>query len=165
MTYNPSGIFSQPPSKLVKWGNFILLFIAFSLFSVTYFVRLPETISGNIEIFIKNDFRKNLKNNSSFYGIAKINIKYITKIYNGQRVIVKLNDLPFQEYGVWEGEIVNLSKSSDSHMCQATILLFRNEKITNFILSLPFYPDFSGNFTVILKNDRAINLIIKGLNL
>lgn len=46
----------------------------------------------------------------NFYGYLKIPLTNSGKIKKGQKVIIKLNDYPHNEYGVLNGVIINLSK-------------------------------------------------------
>lgn len=47
-------VFSQPPNKLVIWGNAFILIILFLILIFSYFVKIPEYVNSNIIIESNN---------------------------------------------------------------------------------------------------------------
>lgn len=70
------------------------------------YVKPSQMVSRGMFIckIIRNDFQK--------YGLVYLQNKDISTIKVGQPVFIKFDAFPYQEYGVQEGEIINVSKDT-----------------------------------------------------
>lgn len=88
------------------------------------------------------------------------------KVEIGQRVNVKLDNYPYMEYGILEGEVVNISMvpvvTEQGSYYTAEIML-KDKLMTNYKKDLPFNQGMQGVGEVITKDRRLIERLIQPL--
>ena len=88
------------------------------------------------------------------------------KVEVGQRVNIKLDNYPYMEFGLLEGEVSNISMvpvaSEDGGYYTAEIVLTQ-KLITNYKKELPFNQEMQGVAEIITKDRRLIERLIDPL--
>ena len=90
------------------------------------------------------------------YNSGKINI--------GQKVIVKLDNYRFQEFGVIVGRVYNISLAPDLNGNYYVEVIFKNELKTNFNKIIPFDKELKGNAQIVTQDLRLIERFFQQLN-
>ena len=106
------------------------------------------------------------ENEKEIIGKATVPIAGAGKVEVGQRVNIKLDNYPYMEYGLLEGNITNISMvpvtTSEGGYYTAEIKLINN-LITNYKKELPFNQEMQGNAEIITKDRRLIERLIEPL--
>tara|TARA_R110002020_G_scaffold475301_1_gene709516 strand:- start:10132 stop:11436 length:1305 start_codon:yes stop_codon:yes gene_type:complete len=92
------------------------------------------------------------ENKNDLIGKLKINPKNSGKIKLGQKVLIKLENYSFQQYGTLEGKVKNISISTDE---QGNYLVFAdipNGAITSYNKEIDLNQELYGNAEIITEN-------------
>ncbi len=99
-------------------------------------------------------------------GKATIPIAGAGKVEVGQKVNIKLDNYPYMEYGLLEGNITNISMvpvtTEKGGYYTAEISLINN-LVTNYKKELPFNQEMQGNAEIITKDRRLIERLVEPL--
>lgn len=130
---------------------------------------LQSPISGTISfnrfieknIFVKSDdnlFTIIPKNTGKIEGQAIMPIVRSGKVKKGQRINIKLNNFPYQEYGMLIGEIegISLTPLNDNYIVK---VILPNGLKTTYGKELPFNQKMKGNAEIITEDLRLIERI------
>ena len=83
-----------------------------------------------------------------------------------QRVNIKLDNFPYMEFGMLEGEISNISMvpvTNDLGTYYPADIILRNGLVTNYKKELPFNQEMQGNAEIITKDRRLIQRLVEPL--
>lgn len=80
------------------------------------------------------------------------------KIQSGQRVNVRLDNYPFHEYGMLEGEVIGTSRVPQQNQYQVEVR-FPNGLMTSYKRTLDFAPEMSGGAEIVTEKKRLIERI------
>lgn len=130
---------------------------------------LQSPISGTISFnrfiekntFVKSDdnlFTIIPKNTGKIEGQAVMPIVRSGKVKKGQRVNIKLNNFPYQEYGMLIGQVeeISLTPLNDNYIVKVVL---PNDLKTTYRKELPFNQKMKGNAEIITEDLRLIERI------
>ncbi|WP_299136867.1 hypothetical protein [uncultured Tenacibaculum sp.] len=92
--------------------------------------------------------------NTSFYALAQVPFIGAGKIENKQRTVLKLNDYPYREYGVINGNVSELNTVSGEKFYLAKVVLNEN-KLSSYGKQIELQENMTGVCEIITK-DRSI---------
>jgi multidrug resistance efflux pump len=93
---------------------------------------------------------------SSPVGKALLPVQGSGKVKQGQRVNVRLNNFPYQEFGYLEGVVKNISNTPDSKSMYVVEIRFPKGLTTNYGKKLPITRQMEGSAEIITKDIRLI---------
>jgi len=136
-----------------------------------YVVKSNESGLASFAIFLEENM--NVSSNQQLMSvipkgtehlIGKMNIGFTGagKIKPGQKVNIKLNDFPYLEYGIIEGEVSTLSQVAGEKYYMGTVSLPKG-LTTNNGFEIPYKQDMSGTVEIITENMRFLSRLIKPL--
>lgn len=99
-------------------------------------------------------------------GRAIIPVKGAGKIEMGQRVNIKLDNYPYMEFGILEGDIVNISMvpvTNEQGSYYTAEIRLRKGLVTNYKKELPFNQEMQGYAEIITKDRRLIERLVEPL--
>lgn len=99
------------------------------------------------------------KDQGSIIGKIQLNQDGAGKVKEGQKVIIKLRNYPYLEYGVIEGMVSTISPAAENDMFSVFVDL-PDELQTNYGISLDFSYDMEGNAEIITQDNRLIDKLI-----
>jgi HlyD family secretion protein len=106
------------------------------------------------------------ENEQEIIGKATVPIAGAGKVEVGQRVNIKLDNYPYMEYGLLEGNITNISMvpvtTEKGGYYTAEIKLINN-LVTNYKKELPFNQEMQGTAEIITKDRRLIERLVEPL--
>ena len=109
-------IISYQPNWVVRKGNVLFLLVLFTLFFITFFISTPDIINAPAKILFTSSLHKNESVDSSqFYAEVTASQKGLGKIKEGQKVMLKLESYPSQEFGSIAGIITHIADTSGSN--------------------------------------------------
>jgi len=104
-----------------------------------------------------------IPNNQNYIGHITLPTQGFGKVAKGQKVRIKLNNYPYQEYGQLIGKIIDISLIPDvinktKNVYYATIIL-PQKLTTTYKKHITFTPEMTGSAEIITKNLRLIERI------
>lgn len=106
------------------------------------------------------------ENEQEIIGKATVPLAGAGKVEVGQKVNIKLDNYPYMEFGLLEGNVTNISMvpvvSEKGGYYTAEISL-KNKLITNYKKELPFNQEMQGNAEIITKDRRLIERLVEPL--
>jgi HlyD family secretion protein len=106
------------------------------------------------------------ENEQEIIGKATIPIAGAGKVEVGQRVNIKLDNYPYMEYGLLEGNITNISMvpvTNEKGSYYTAEIELLNNLVTNYKKELPFNQEMQGNAEIITKDRRLIERLVEPL--
>ncbi len=99
------------------------------------------------------------KDQGAIIGKMALNQDGAGKVKPGKKVIIKLRNYPYLEYGVLEGNVSAVSMAAENDMFSAFVNL--PEKLTtNYGITLDFTHDMEGNAEIITQDIRLIDKLL-----
>lgn len=99
-------------------------------------------------------------------GKARVPVAGAGKVETGQRVNIKLDNFPYLEFGLLEGEVAGLSMvpvSSEQGSYYTAEIKLKNQLTTNTGRRLPFNQEMQGYAEIITKDRRLIERLVEPL--
>lgn len=150
-------LLNQYPHQIILKGNFfIIVTLLISLSIVSYYVKYPEFIPSKVII----EHVENPGYNQLLTGQITLLQKDLNKVKKGQKVIVKLHDFPYQEFGVINAQIQTISDSNDH---PEIYISFPNGLHTSYNKKIIYNQKLKGNAEVIVQDTRFIQRMISYL--
>ncbi|MCA0391110.1 MAG: HlyD family secretion protein [Bacteroidetes bacterium] len=78
------------------------------------------------------------------------------KIVTGQKVLIKLDNFRYQEYGIVEGRVQNISLTPDEKGNYYVDIILPNGLKTSYNKNLPFDKELKGNAEIVTQDLRLI---------
>ena len=106
------------------------------------------------------------ENEQEIIGKATVPIAGAGKVEVGQRVNIKLDNYPYMEYGLLEGNITNISMvpvTNEKGSYYTAEIKLLNSLITNYKKELQFNQEMQGNAEIITKDRRLIERLVEPL--
>lgn len=106
------------------------------------------------------------ENKQEIIGKATIPLAGVGKVDTAQRVNIKLDNFPYMEFGMLEGEISNISMvpvTNELGTYYPADIKLRNGLVTNYKKELPFNQEMQGNAEIITKDRRLIQRLVEPL--
>lgn len=91
------------------------------------------------------------ENTSELLGAMKIPAQNAGKVGVGQKVLIKLDNYPFQEYGALLGKITNISVSPDDEFNYLVYAALPEGSKTSYNRKIPFRQELLGNAEIITE--------------
>lgn len=116
--------------------------------------------SGNVVFTVIPD------NEQKIIGKATVPVAGAGKVAVGQKVNIKLDNYPYMEFGLLEGEISNISMvpvNNEKGGFYTAEIELNNKLITNYKKELPFNQEMQGNAEIITKDRRLIERLVEPL--
>jgi hypothetical protein len=149
-------LLNKHPHWFVLKGNFVItIVLLLILLTVGSLVKYPEFVNSRIVI--------SPHGNKDILVIGKLSVSKdnIKKIRNGQKIIVKLNNFPSEEFGTLEGQIKDVSVNPHNRLIE---VVFPKGLVTSYNKKLPFDKDLTGNGEIVIKDKRLIEKVFDKLN-
>jgi len=150
-------LLSKNPHWLILKGNFFIsLLLMISLLLLSYYVKFPDFINSKVTISpvaIQNY-------NKYVTGRLTVSSKDFNKIKVGQKVIVKLYDFPYQEYGVLNAYVHKVSATPGRSHIDIT---FPKGIETSYHRNISLQKEQKGNAEIVDNNIRLIEKIYRQL--
>ena len=139
-------VLKTPIAGQVTFNNF---------WSVNQFVS-----NGNVVFTVVPD------KDQEIIGKANVPVAGAGKVEVGQRVNIKLDNFPYLEFGILEGEVSNLSMvpvSSEQGSFYTAEIKLKNNLTTNTNKRLPFNQEMQGYAEIVTKDRRLIERLVEPL--
>ncbi|WP_435354236.1 HlyD family secretion protein [Emticicia sp. SJ17W-69] len=104
-SFEVNEILSKPPAWLIRWGITIFFFVLILMLAVTWFVRYPDLVRGNLKIVSQN-LPKSV--------IAKTDGKLVKLLVNDGQTVQEGQKIAFFESTANHKEVLILSDLTDS---------------------------------------------------
>ena len=98
-------VLSKPPAWLIRWGITVFFFVLLLMLAVTWFIRYPDLVSGNLKIVSQN-LPKSV--------IAKTDGKLVKLLANDGQMVQEGQKIAFLESTANHEEVFILSNLTDS---------------------------------------------------
>lgn len=146
-------LLNKNPHWIILKGNFFIsVVLLFSLSVVCYCVKYPDLVNAKVII----NPSENQIHNEIVVGRLMVSRTDLINLRKGQKVIVKLYDFPYQEYGVLNAQIQQMSTNGKSSYIN---IIFPNGLITSYDKNIFVNKELKGNAEVVVKNTRLIEKI------
>lgn len=146
-------LLNKHPHWVILKGNlFISIVLLFSLLVVCYCVKYPNFINSKVVI----NPSKSQNHNKIVIGKLIVAQDDLIKVKKGQKVIVKLYDFPYQEYGVLNARIQQISTNSKNSYID---IIFPNGLRTSYNKSILVNKELKGNAEVVVQDTLLIEKI------
>lgn len=90
-------IITSVPSWLLRWGIFMFFVLLILIAGLSAFIKYPDLVITTLKIDTSAD--------QKFYGQMAVPQNMLTKVKEGQEVLIKLRRYPYQTYGTVRGTI------------------------------------------------------------
>ncbi|MGH1519380.1 hypothetical protein [Chryseobacterium sp. JK1] len=144
----------NPHWAILKGNLLISVLLVISLSLVCYYVKYPDFVNSKITI----NFAKLENHNEFINGTLTVSQNELYKVKDGQKVIVKLYDFPYQEYGVLNATIQKVSTKNPS-----INIIFPKGLKTSYNKNIPFERELKGNGEIIVQDTRIIEKIFSSI--
>ena len=98
-------VLSQPPSWLIRWGITVFFFVLIIMLGVTWFVRYPDLVRGNLKIVSQN-LPKSV--------VAKTDGKLVKLLANDGQIVQQGQKIAYLESTASHEEVLVLNNLTDS---------------------------------------------------
>lgn len=142
------------------------LFVGIKEWEQLYMLKSP--VSGKVALFsywTNDQFIKSseeimtvIPRNENYFAKAKVPVAGSGKIKPGQKVNIKLDNFPFQEYGIVSGRIAGISLIPRENNYSITITLPSN-LITSYGKQMEFRQEMSGTAEIITEDLKLIERV------
>ncbi|MBK7639649.1 MAG: HlyD family efflux transporter periplasmic adaptor subunit [Bacteroidetes bacterium] len=142
-------------SKIDNWQN-------------NYFIEAP--IDGKLVYLDKIFLNKNIEISKELFAIMPKNDQYfveasisraqISKVSIGQKVKIKINGFPFQEFGVLEGKVNHISAISQDEKIHKVSIQLINGLESDVHKKFDFIPEMQGTAEIITKDYTIFQRLI-----
>lgn len=138
----------HPHWLILKGNSLISIILIFFLLIVGYFARYPEFVKSKIIIVsYKSQTRSAIGKLLSKDDIGKVKV--------GQKVIIKLYNFPYQEFGILQGKVKQISCNANGYRID---VVFPNGLKTSYNKDLSCNKELRGNAEIV---SQEMNLIEK----
>ncbi|HAQ17655.1 MAG TPA: hypothetical protein DCR40_00285 [Prolixibacteraceae bacterium] len=163
-------IVQQSPRWMIRSGISLIFGLFVVMLAGSYFFRYPDVIKCNVVLGYENPSSNNdtLMNSpeQKAFGlqtpiIGRINlpVKYFGKVAVGQKVNIKLEDFPSNEYGFIKARIKNISTTPKNGIYLVEVQL-PQDLMTNFNIPIKFSQEMKGSAEIITEDLRLIQRFI-----
>lgn len=160
-------ILSTSPHWMIRWGNTIVFIVLLLIILMSYFIKYPEYIRAPIIITSQNRPEKIQAKNTSkiekifikrgkFVGKISISLTDSRQVTPGQKVLIKFGNYHYQEYGVVEGKVQNITVAPDKTGTYYVGVILPKGLKTSYNKNLHFNQELKGEAEIIIKDVRLI---------
>lgn len=146
-------IITTIPSIVLRWGIMLFVGIFAIIIGIGAIVRYPDILTTTLKVKIYN---------GKFFCEVIVPQNSIRKIAPGERVIIKLNSYPYQQFGSLEGVIKNKSATIDNNGDYlAEVEIDNNAHHTNAAIQLS--PGMRGEADIITQDATILQRISRNV--
>lgn len=158
-------LLNKHPYWLILKGNFLisLVLIIFLVF-IGYSVKYPEFIKSKIKITSQNVQNNSIKSKQSITGLLAVPKRDVKKIIVGQKVIIKLYDFPYPEFGILEGQVRNISFTPGEKENFYVHVTFPEGLKTSYNKNIPSDKELMGSAEIVVQEMNVIEKFISQIN-
>ncbi|WP_142687964.1 HlyD family secretion protein [Chitinophaga polysaccharea] len=145
-------LFEQLRKSLNAWEqNYLLVSAVDGVVSFQQFLGRNQFVkAGDILMSVMPNDRDML------IGRLQIPATNSGKVKEGQKVLLKLDNYPYQEFGMVEGRVKNMANSPDKDGNYYVNVILPNGLQTSFHKTLPFDKELKGNAEVVTQDLRLV---------
>ncbi|MCD9616622.1 HlyD family secretion protein [Chryseobacterium gleum] len=145
-------LFEQLRKSLKQWEqNYLIISSTDGMVSFQQFFGENQFVkSGEIMVTILP------KNKEALVGRMQIPSVNSGKVASGEKVLIKLDNYRFQEYGIVEGKVQNISLSPDENGNYYVDIILPKGLKTSYNKRLPFDKELRGNAEIVTEDLRLI---------
>lgn len=149
-------LLNKLPHWLILKGNFLISVILIIFFAVIgYSAKYPEFIDSKVILIPSSNYT----NNKTIIGLLADSKKDFARIKTGQKVIIKLYDFPYQEFGILEGKVQNVSLINNGKNDFYINVYFPKGLKTSFDKEIPYDKELKGNAEIVIQDLNLIEAI------
>jgi len=146
-------LLNKNPNWVILKGNlFISMLLLFSLSVVCYYVKYPDFVNSKVIV----NPPENQKYTKIIFGRLMVPQTDLIKLRKGQKVIVKLYDFPYSEYGVLNARIHQVSTNGKNSYVD---IVFPNGLRTSYDKNIFVKKELKGNAEIVVQDTRLIERI------
>lgn len=146
-------IISRPPNWIVRLGNGLLLSFLLVLIALCNFIEYPDVIHADVKVVFLS---------GRFEGIGKIQRKGAGKVLVKQQVNIRIDEYPYQEFGILNGQIEKVSNSTEEDYYEIKISLPK-QLMTSHGLVIASDKNLEGKAEIITNNVTLMDRFFAGL--
>lgn len=152
LTSQTAQLFEQLRKSLNAWEqNYLLVSAVDGVVSFQQFLGRNQFVkAGDILMSVMPNDRDML------IGRLQIPATNSGKVKEGQKVLLKLDNYPYQEFGMVEGRVKNIANSPDKDGNYYVNVILPNGLQTSFHKTLPFDKELKGNAEVVTQDLRLL---------
>jgi len=145
-------LFEQLRKSLNAWEqNYLLTSAAAGVVSFQQFLGKNQFVkTGDILLSVMPDDKDIL------IGRLRVPATNSGKVKEGQKVLLKLDNYPYQEFGIVEGRVKNIANAPDKDGNYYVNVILPNGLQTSFHKNLPFDKELKGNADIVTQDLRLI---------
>jgi multidrug resistance efflux pump len=128
--------------------------------SVSGVVSMPTLLYKNKQVKVNDEIVFVHQPNSSFYGESRLSQQNFGKIQLGQKVFVKVDGYPFQEFGKLNGSVYFIAKNADANNQYYVAINFLDSLNTDKHIKLNVQNGMTGTIEIVTKRTKLINKFI-----
>lgn len=114
---------NQLNSSISMWKkNYVLVTPVDGFITFVQDLKVGGAFEGRLATVVSDD--------KSFYASIKIPLSGAGKVKTGQRIVIKLNDFPYREFGVIEGELIEIALVPGENYYLGKVYLAQYDKTT-----------------------------------
>ncbi|MEI8113431.1 MAG: HlyD family efflux transporter periplasmic adaptor subunit [Bacteroidia bacterium] len=163
-------IVQQSPRWMIRSGISLVFGFLILLLAGSYFFRYPDVIKTNIVISAQNSIVQNdtlvksgqqIPSMEQIQIIGKVNLpaKEVRKVAVGQKVNIRLEDYPSQEYGFIKGRIIHIASAPENGNYLIEVEMQKN-LTTSYDIPIKFSQEMKGSAEIITEDLRLIQRFI-----
>lgn len=146
-------IITTVPSAMLRWGPTLFVGIFLMIIGLAAFIHYPDMVKTTLRIDTRD---------KKFFGAIVIPQNSIGKVTAGQRVIIKLNSYPYEQYGSLEGVIKYVSASVDNngdYLAEVEI----NTHASSINTAIQLSPRMRGEADIVTKDATILQRITRDI--
>ncbi len=148
-------IISYRPHWIVRKGNIIFLIVLSCMFLLTFLIQYPDIITTPARLVRSNP--NILPQHTGFYAEINTAQKDISKIKIGQKVILKIDSYPTQEFGSITGTVDHIADTlSNNDSFVVKVILPQGAK-TNYGKTIFLKTDLTAQASIITNNSKLFD--------
>jgi hypothetical protein len=163
-------IVQQSPRWMIRSGILLIFGFLILLLAGSYFFRYPDVIVTNIVLsadhsqiqndsLATSDHQTPSGKQSNLIGMVNLSVKEVRKVAVGQKVNIRLEDYPSQEFGLIKGRIIRIA-SNPGNGNYPTEVEVQSNTTTSFDIPLKFNQELKGSAEIITEDLRLIQRFI-----
>lgn len=148
-------VLGQIPPAIQRYGITVMLITVLVLLTGSAFFSYPDTIE--VPFVLDSQSQKQPVKPQGFIILTSANIG---KIRPGQRVLIRFETFPSQQYDFIEGRVESVSYIPESNGCYRALITLPQGLVSNNGTALPFIKLLRGTASVILQERSLLQKII-----
>jgi hypothetical protein len=128
-------ILNRPPSGLARWGTLIIWIMFLVFVGAAFFIKVPKILSAPVGLSFKDPSPGAA--GGEYMVHAELTAHNREKIRKGQPVLLKINEYPYQEFGMIKAEVDEISETGPAGTFLIWLKLTDGLKTTHHISLTP----------------------------